>query len=79
MALFVRFARRRTPIRDSLSDNEYGIYLLHYAIVSWLGYAMLSAPLPALSKFALVFIGVLPLSWGGSAALRRIPAVARAV
>jgi hypothetical protein len=79
MALFVRFARRRTPIRDSLSENEYGMYLVHYAFVSWLGYAMLSASLPAVAKFAFVFIGVLLLSWGTSAALRRIPAVARAV
>jgi hypothetical protein len=79
MALFVRFARRRTPLRDSLSENEYGIYLVHYAFVSWLGYAMLPAPLPAVGKFALVFIGTLLLSWGASAALRRIPAVARAV
>lgn len=79
MALFVRFAKRRTPIRDSLSENEYGMYLVHYAFVSWLGYAMMPAPLPAVAKFALVFAGVLVLSWGTSAALRRIPAVAGAV
>jgi surface polysaccharide O-acyltransferase-like enzyme len=79
LALFVRFANRRTRALDSLSDNEYGIYLIHYAFVSWLGYAMLAAPLPAVVKFALVFAGVLALSWSVSAALRRIPAVARAV
>jgi len=78
-ALFGRFANRRTRALDSLSENEYGIYLVHYAFVSWLGYAMLTAPLPAIVKFALVFTGVLLLSWGTSAALRRIPAVARAV
>ena len=55
------------------------MYLVHYAFVSWLGYAMLTAPLPAILKFALVFTGVLLLSWGTSAALRRIPAVARVV
>ncbi len=79
LALFVRFANRGTRALDSLSENEYGIYLVHYAFVSWLGYAMLTAPLPAVVKFALVFTGVLALSWGTSAALRRIPAVARAV
>jgi hypothetical protein len=79
LALFLRFARRRTPIRDSLSENEYGMYLVHYAFVSWLGYAMLPSALPAVGKFAVVFIGTLLLSWGTSAALRRIPAVARAV
>jgi hypothetical protein len=79
LALFVRFANRRTRALDSLSDNEYGMYLIHYAFVSWLGYAMLTAPLPAVAKFALVFAGVVALSWSTSAVLRRIPGVARAV
>jgi surface polysaccharide O-acyltransferase-like enzyme len=79
LALFVRFGNRRTRALDSLSENEYGMYLVHYAFVSWLGYAMLSAPLPAVVKLAFVFTGVLALSWSTSAVLRRIPAVARAV
>ena len=79
LALFVRFANRRTRALDSLSDNEYGMYLIHYAFVSWLAYAMLAAPLPAVAKFALVFAGVVALSWSTSAALRSIPGVARAV
>jgi hypothetical protein len=29
LALFVRFVTRRNPIFDSLSDNEYGMYLIH--------------------------------------------------
>ena len=79
LALFVRFPNRRTRALDSLSKNEYGMYLVHYAFVSWLGYAMLTAPLPAVAKFALVFAGVVALSWSTSAALRSIPGVARAV
>ncbi len=79
LALFVRFARRRTRALDSLSENEYGMYLIHYAFVSWLGYAMLTVPLPAVVKFALVFAGVVALSWVTSATLRTIPGVARAV
>jgi hypothetical protein len=79
LALFVRFANRRSRALDSLSDNEYGMYLIHYAVVSWLGYAMLTAPLPAVAKFALVFAGVVALSWSTSAALRSIPGVARSV
>ena len=79
LAIFVRFANRRSRALDSLSDNEYGMYLVHYAFASWLGYAMLPAPLPAVAKFALVFAGVVALSWSTSAALRSIPGVARAV
>ena len=79
MALFVRFATRRVWIFDSLSDNEYGMYLIHYMFVSWLQLAILSAPLPAVAKGLLVFAGVLLLSWSASASIRRIPAVARIV
>jgi hypothetical protein len=79
LALFVRFATRRRWIWDSLSDNEYGMYLVHYMFVSWLQLAILSSPLPAIAKGVLVFAGVLLLSWGTSATIRRIPAVSRIV
>jgi peptidoglycan/LPS O-acetylase OafA/YrhL len=79
LALFLRFARSRSPLLESLSANSYAIYLLHYVFVSWLQYALLPASLPGYSKFAVVFCGALGLSWITSAALRRIPAVARIV
>lgn len=79
LALFVRFATRRLWIFDSLSDNEYGMYLIHYAFVSWLQFAILGLAMPALAKGAIVFAGTLLLSWGASAALRSIPSVRRIV
>ena len=75
----MRFATRRRWIWDSLSDNEYGMYLIHYMFVSWLQLAILSSPMPAIAKAVLVFAGVLLLSWGASASIRRIPAVSRIV
>lgn len=79
LAVFVRFARSRSRLFDSLSANSYGIYLVHYAFVSWLQYALLPASLPGVVKGAVVFLGALGLSWGSAAAMRRIPAVARVV
>jgi peptidoglycan/LPS O-acetylase OafA/YrhL len=79
LALFVRFARNRNRVFDSLRDNAYGIYLLHYAFVSWLQYALLQAPLSGLVKGVTVSLGALALSWGATAALRRSSAVARVV
>jgi len=79
LALFVRFATRRRWIYDSLSENEYGMYLIHYMFVSWLQLAILSSSMPAIEKGILVFAGVLLLSWGSSAALRSIPGVSRIV
>lgn len=79
LALFVRFATRRFWIFDSLSDNEYGMYLIHYMFVSWLQFAILGLAMPALAKGSMVFAGTLLLSWGASAALRSIPSVRRIV
>jgi peptidoglycan/LPS O-acetylase OafA/YrhL len=79
LALFVRFATTRTRLFDSLRDNAYGMYLLHYVVVSWLQYALLPAPLSGLAKGALIFFGTVVVSWAASAALRRVPAVARVI
>ena len=77
MAGFVRFARRRSAIWDSLATNAYGMYLVHYVFVIWIQFALLPSSLPGLSKGVLVFASVLALSWGSTALLRRIPVVAR--
>jgi hypothetical protein len=79
LALFVRFAKSRNTIWDSLTANAYGIYLVHYAFVSWLQYSLLKTALPGIAKGSLVILGALLLSWGTVAALRRIPAVARVI
>jgi len=79
LALFVRFARRRARVADSLNDNAYGMYLIHYPFVSWLQYALLKTDLPASAKGAIVFLSALALSWGVIAMMRRIPAVARVI
>ena len=79
LALFVRFAQTPRKIWDSLSNNAYGMYLVHYAFVSWLQYALLKAALPAIAKGSLVFVGTVALSWITIAALRKIPAVARVI
>jgi peptidoglycan/LPS O-acetylase OafA/YrhL len=79
LALFLRLANTRNPVLDSLSRNAYGIYLVHFAFVLWLQYALLPAMLPAAAKAAAVLALALAASWTTIAALRRIPAVARVI
>ena len=79
LALFVRFAKRRRSVFDSLTANAYGMYLIHYAFVGWLGLVLLKSQMPAIAKGSLVFTGTVLLSWGTTAALRRIPAVAKTI
>ena len=72
LALFVRFARTPGRVMDSLSANAFGIYLVHYACVSWLQLALLPTPLSGAVKGTLVFTGAVLLSWGLTAAARRM-------
>jgi glucan biosynthesis protein C len=77
LGAFRRFVRRPNPIFESLSANAFGIYLVHYAVVLWIQYALLSVPWPAWIKFSVAFIGGLGLSWGITILARQIPAVRR--
>ncbi len=75
----VRFAQLRSRLLDGLKSNAYGMYLIHYLFIVWLQFAMLGPRLPAVGKAAVVFAGTLALSWGITAALRRVPAVAQII
>lgn len=78
-AAAVRIAQFRTRLLDSLKDNAYGMYLIHYLFIVWLQFAMLAFALPAIVKASVVFAGTLMLSWTATAAVRRIPAVAQII
>jgi surface polysaccharide O-acyltransferase-like enzyme len=78
MALVIRFVR---PWRwaDSLSANAYGIYLVHYAFVIWIQYAVLRWTLPAFVKGITVSLAAVAVSWMTVALLRQSKLVARVV
>jgi len=79
IGLFLRFAKRRVRLFDSLSENSYGIYIVHFAYITWLQYLLLGSSLAPSVKGMVVFIGTLILSWVSVAALRRIPTVAKII
>ena len=79
LSLFLRFVNKRRSVFDSLHDNAYGMYLIHYVFVIWLQYALLDTTFAAIEKGAIVFAGTLALSWIITAAIRRIPAVGRVI
>ena len=77
--LFLRFAKRCVSLFDSLSENSYGIYIVHYVFVTWLQYLLLGSGLAPLMKGVAVFVGTLILSWVLVASIRHIPAVAKVI
>ncbi len=76
---FLRFAKRRVRIFDSLSENSYGIYIVHYVFVTWLHYLLLGSGLAPLVKGMVVFLGTLILSWVLVASIRHIAAVVKVI
>lgn len=79
LAFFVRKLRTPNRVWDSLAANAFGIYLLHYPIVTWLQYALLAAPLSGMAKGLLVIAAGLAASWAATAALRRFAWVERVI
>ncbi|MDY6933033.1 MAG: acyltransferase [Spirochaetota bacterium] len=79
IGLFLRFVKQRVGVLDSLSENSYGIYVVHYVFVTWLQYLLLRSALAPSIKGMMVFIGTLILSWGSVAAIRRISVVAKVI
>ena len=77
--LFLRFAKRHVRILDSLSENSYGIYIVHWVFVTWLQYLLLGSGLAPFVKGIVVFIGTLIFSWVLVASIRHIPAVAKII
>ena len=77
LALALRLLRGRDRVLDSLSKNAYGIYLVHYVFVLWLGYSMVGKILDAPVKMMIVFLTALILSWltsiAAGAAIGRLP------
>jgi surface polysaccharide O-acyltransferase-like enzyme len=76
---FLRFAKRHVRIFDSLSENSYGIYIVHYVFVIWHQYLLLGSDLAPLMKGITVFVGTLIFSWVSVASIRNIPALAKII
>lgn len=68
LAACLRLREVRSHFIDRLSHNAFGLYLLHYAPLVWLQYAMIDAPLPAVMKSLIVFLGTLLLAYLGAIA-----------
>jgi surface polysaccharide O-acyltransferase-like enzyme len=78
-AVFLRFAPSSLWPLDAMQKQAYGIYLLHFIPLIWLQYLIYDPPLPAFMKSTIVLAVTLSTSWLATAALRKIPFVARMI
>jgi glucans biosynthesis protein C len=79
IAFFHKRLNKTNKPWGSLSANAYGIYLIHYVFVTWIQFALLNTPVPAILKFLLVFSGALSLSWLVTSWIRKFRLVGRVI
>ncbi len=78
-AVFRKYINKPHPLLNSLSQNAFGIYLLHYIFVVWSQYFLLDINIAVWLKFVIVSFISLLLSWLASIGLRKIPYVAHII
>ncbi len=75
----LRFAAIRSRILNSLAENAFGMYLVHYLFVVWLQYALLGVAMFAVAKGMIVFSVTVLLSWTTVAVMRFAPLGSRLI
>lgn len=75
ITVFRKLVRSGQRVWNSLSENAYLIYLIHYIFVIWIQFSLLNLNITAFLKFAITFVASLILSWGTSILLKRIEIV----
>lgn len=76
LAILAFFLHEKSPgpnLLDRMQADAYGMFLVHYPIALWIQYALFDYGLPAIVKAAIGFVLTVVLSWGLTAALRKIP------
>jgi len=73
LAFFLDQKSPRPNLLDRMQADAYGIFLVHYPIALWIQYGLFDYNWPAIAKAAIGFVLTVILSWGLTAALRKIP------
>jgi len=73
LAFFLHWKSPGPNLLDRMQADAYGMFLVHYPIALWIQYALFDYSWPAIAKAAIGFVLTVMLSWGLTAALRKIP------
>jgi len=79
IGFFIRFVKKENRVLKSLSENAYGIYIVHYSIVTLLQFLIYKVNLFAGWKALLVSVVGLSISWGMAWILRRMAFVRKII
>ena len=70
---FRRYLNQRGKIAGFLVPNAYTAYIIHAPVITYLAFAMRDVMLYPLLKWALVALVAVPLCFGLSALIRKLP------
>ncbi len=71
-AVFLRFVNSNNRVWEALGGAAFGVYILHYAFVSWIQYWLVPIAIPAIAKATVATSGALLLSLGLVHAWKRL-------
>lgn len=77
IVLFRRFFTGGGALSRFLSGHSFTVYIIHSPLIVFICYAMRDIGLPALAKFALAAIIVIPACYAVSYAIRKLPGAKR--
>lgn len=77
ISLFRKLFPHANRFWQGLSENAYGIYLIHYIFVIWCQFLLLETGLPVVIKFAVTFVASAGLSWGITQLIRKNKTIAK--
>jgi len=72
ITVFVRFIHTEKKWWNSVSENAYLIYIIHFVFVLWSQFLLMNFNIPAIIKFLLSFTISLSLSWFVSSWFRKM-------
>lgn len=75
ITVFRKLIQKENYWWNSLSENAYLIYLIHFIFVIWSQFLLLNSDIPAFIEFSVTFLVSLSLSWMASILLRKIKIV----
>ncbi len=79
LGIFVSYFNNEVKILNSLKNNAYGIYIVHYSFVAFFQYLFLYTDLPGVIEGLSVFILSLLFSWYFTYLIRTIPVVRKVI
>jgi peptidoglycan/LPS O-acetylase OafA/YrhL len=77
IVVFRRFLDRESRFGAFLAQNSYAVYILHIPVIVFLAWALRGLALPALLKFVVASVVIVPVCYLVAVLARKVPGLSR--